>query len=44
MSDIEWAMFKHLGGAAWLRNVLNKTAPLPKKYYQSLILKDQNDK
>jgi hypothetical protein len=37
-------MLQHLGGAEWLRNVLNKTAPLPKKFYQSLILKDKDDK
>lgn len=44
LSDIEWAMLQHLGGAEWLRNVLNKTSPLPKRFYQSLIPKDKNDK
>jgi hypothetical protein len=27
-------IFNQLGGAEWLRNLLDKKAPMPKKYYE----------
>jgi hypothetical protein len=35
LSDREWLIFKQLGGAEWLRETLDKKAPLPKNYYQT---------
>ena len=34
MSDTEWAKFKELGGADWLRQYVNSRAKLPDKYYE----------
>jgi hypothetical protein len=34
MSDRQWMIFKQLGGSEWLRNILDKKAPMPKKYYE----------
>jgi len=34
MSDRQWMIFNQLGGAEWLRNMLDKKAPMPKKYYE----------
>ena len=34
MSDIEWLMFKELGGAEWLRKYVKKKATLPFAYYE----------
>jgi len=34
MSDTEWAKFKELGGADWLRQYVNSRAKLPAKYYE----------
>ena len=34
MSDRHWMIFNQLGGAEWLRNLLDKKAPMPKKYYE----------
>jgi hypothetical protein len=31
---VEWLIFKQLGGAQWLRETLDKKAPLPKSYYE----------
>jgi hypothetical protein len=39
MSDVEWLMFKELGGADWLRKLIKKKAKLPLQHY-----KDQNDR
>jgi hypothetical protein len=39
MSDVEWLMFKELGGADWLRDYVKKKAKFPLQYY-----KDQNDR
>jgi len=30
---VQWVIFKQLGGAEWLRDTLEKKAPMPKKYY-----------
>jgi hypothetical protein len=40
MTDKQWVIFKHLGGADWLRAELEKKDPFPKKYYERL--KDDN--
>lgn len=39
MSDVEWLMFKELGGAEWLRKHVKKKAKLPLQHY-----KDQNER
>jgi hypothetical protein len=42
MSDLEWLMFKDLGGADWLRTIVKKKAKFSTAYYM-LKLKEQND-
>ena len=37
LSDTHWAIFKQLGGAEWLRTLLEKKAPMPKQYYDREI-------
>jgi hypothetical protein len=34
MSDVEWLMFKELGGADWLRKYVRKKATLPITHYE----------
>jgi len=34
MSDMEWLMFKELGGAEWLRKYVRKKATLPINHYK----------
>jgi len=34
MSDRQWHIFNHLGGAEWLRQLLDKKDPFPKQYYE----------
>jgi hypothetical protein len=34
MSDRQWMILNQLGGAEWLRALLDKKAPMPKKYYE----------
>jgi hypothetical protein len=36
MSDRHWLILKQLGGPEWLRKMLDKHAPMPKQYYQTL--------
>jgi hypothetical protein len=36
MSDRQWIIFNHFGGAQWLRELLDKKDPFPKKYYEGL--------
>ena len=44
MSDRQWMIFNQLGGAEWLRNLLDKKAPMPKKYYEVFNnQKEQNE-
>jgi len=43
MSDLEWLMFKDLGGADWLRELVKKKAKFSTSYYM-LKLKEENDK
>jgi len=33
MSDRQWIMFNELGGADWLRKLVEKKSPMPKQYY-----------
>jgi hypothetical protein len=35
MSDRQFAVLNRLGGAEWLRKLLDKKDPLPKKYYDA---------
>jgi hypothetical protein len=34
MSDVEWLMFKELGGADWLRKHVKAKAKFPAKHYE----------
>lgn len=43
MSDRQWIMFNELGGADWLRKLIEKKAPMPKQYYDALLKEKQND-
>jgi len=42
MSDRHWLILKQLGGAEWLRELLEKKAPMPKKFYDSEIERLRN--
>jgi hypothetical protein len=37
MSDRHWLILQDLGGAEWLRTILDKKAPMPKKYYDARL-------
>jgi hypothetical protein len=37
LSDRHWEIFIQLGGATWLRETLDKKAPMPKQYYDKLL-------
>jgi hypothetical protein len=36
LSDKQVAIFTHLGGADWLRKLLDKKDPFPKQYYERI--------
>lgn len=42
MSDRQMLVFKQLGGAQWLRELLDKKAPMPKKYYERMLNDNRN--
>jgi hypothetical protein len=42
MSDRHWLILQRLGGAQWLRELLDKKAPMPKKYYEGLLNDNRN--
>lgn len=42
MSDRQWIIFNEFGGAQWLRELLDKRAPMPKKYYEGLLNDNRN--
>jgi len=42
MSDRHWLILHQLGGAQWLRELLDKKAPMPKKYYEGLLNDNRN--
>ena len=44
MSDIEWLMFKELGGAEWLRKFVRKKATLPINNYEKKVEDDRRQK
>ena len=37
MSDKQFMIFKQLGGSEWLRELLEKKAPMPDKYYENKL-------
>ena len=41
MTDKQWLILNQLGGAEWLRTLLEKKAPMSKQYYDKL-LEEQN--
>ena len=43
MSDRQWIILNQLGGAEWLRAILDKKAPMPKQYYDKLLQEKPND-
>ena len=43
MSDVEWLMFKELGGAEWLRTYVKQKAKFPAQYYQTFKQEKSND-
>ena len=42
MSDRQWMIFNQLGGAEWLREFLEKKAPMPKQYYDNELARLKN--
>jgi hypothetical protein len=42
MSDRHWMILQQLGGAEWLRTILDKKAPMPKKYYDNELARISN--
>ena len=42
MSDRQWIILNQLGGAEWLRGLLDKKAPMPKQYYDNELARMQN--
>jgi hypothetical protein len=36
MSDRQFMVLNHLGGADWLRKLLDKKDPFPKQYYERI--------
>jgi hypothetical protein len=43
MSDRHWLILNQLGGAEWLRTLLEKKAPMPKQYYDKLLQEKTDD-
>ena len=39
LSDKQYIVLKQLGGAQWLRGLLDKKAPMPSAYYKKLLEK-----
>ena len=44
MSDRHWIIFNQLGGAEWLRQMIVKKTPMPKKYYDELLEEKEDAK
>ena len=36
LTDTHWMILQRLGGAEWLRALLEKKAPMPAKYYKTM--------
>lgn len=44
LSDVEWLMFKELGGAEWLRKYVKQKSKFPAAYYETFKqTKENND-
>ena len=43
MSDVEWLMFKELGGADWLRKHVKQKSKFPAAYYLTFKQEKAND-
>jgi len=41
MSDRQFYILNHLGGAEWLRDLLDKKDPFPKTYYKNILKKEE---
>jgi hypothetical protein len=37
LSDKQFMVFQQLGGAEWFRELLEKKAPMPNKYYENKL-------
>ena len=44
MSDRHWIIFNQLGGAEWLRQMIAKKMPMPKKFYDELLKEKEGAK
>jgi hypothetical protein len=44
MSDRQWIIFNQLGGAEWLRQMIVKKTPMPKKFYDELLKEKESAK
>ena len=44
MSDRHWIIFNQLGGAEWLRQMIIKKMPMPKKFYDELLKEKEGAK
>jgi hypothetical protein len=44
MSDIEWLMFKELGGAEWLRKLVRRKVRLPINHYEKQLEDEREQK
>jgi len=44
MSDRHWIIFNQLGGAEWLRQMIVKKMPMPKKFYDELLKEKEGAK
>ena len=44
MSDRHWIIFNQLGGAEWLRQMIVKKMPMPKKFYDELLKEKESAK
>jgi hypothetical protein len=43
MSDRQMTIFKQLGGTKWLRELLDKKAPMPKAWYAKQVKLTQGE-
>lgn len=43
MSDLEWVIFKDMGGSEWLRQHLKAKARLPMKHYMAKMKGAESD-
>ena len=43
LSDKQWIILQQLGGLDWFRELLEKKAPMPKRYYDKLLQEQKHD-